>query len=479
MAKESVNVLNLGKTPTTTILKLAWPTIIEQMMFTVLNFCDTAMVGALGAAATAAVGITSTSIWLTGSVVSAVSVGLSVQLAQAVGANNFPRAKKVVGQSFLSCLVLGTLLFLVFFALHPYLPGWLGAQPDVIPDAQKYLRVISYSLIFNMFSSVFSSLLRCMGDTHTPLKYNLISIVVNIVFNYLFIFPTRQISIFGFSFKMIGAGLGVEGAAWGTTLSILVATIGMVLSLCSKKRQVHLSFDDSMKPQKDILWRMVKLGVPTAMESFISTSGQVASTRIVSTLGTVAVAANTLAVSAESLSYMPCYGVSVATTTLVSQSIGAGKKDGAMNFGKIANKIGFCAMIFVGVLLFVLAEPLIRLFTPDESVIPLAAAMLRIVAIAQPLNASYSILSGALRGATDVKGPFFIGIFGMWGLRVPLALLFVFVFKWGLHGYWIAMVIDNMTKGLLSIIRFRKGGWMRYESLGDIPDEQPSPSTES
>ena len=113
-----------------------------------------------------------------------------------------------------------------------------------------------------------------------------------------------------------------------------------------------------------------------------------------------------------------------------------------------------------------LAEPLIRLFTRDESVIPLAAAMLRIVAIAQPLNASCSILSGALRGAADVKSPFFIGIFGMWGLRIPLALLFVFVFHWGLHGYWIAMVIDNMTKGALSILRFKQGKWMKNASLG-------------
>lgn len=474
MANESINVLNLGKTPTKTILKLAWPTIVEQMMFTVLNFSDTAMVGVLGAVQTAAVGITSTSIWLTGSVISAISVGLSVQLAQAAGAGNLDRAKKVVGQSFLSCAVMGALLSLVLFILHPFLPAWLGAEAAVIPFAKDYLRIISYSLFFNMFSSVFSSLLRCMGDTHTPLKFNCLSIVVNIALNFLFIYPTREMSLFGFTFPMFGLGMGVAGAAWGTTLSVVSAALGMFFSIKSKKRPVRLQFDDSMKPDKGILKRMVQLGIPTALESFISTSGQVASTRIVSTLGTVAVAANHLAVSAESLSYMPCYGVSIATTTLVSQSIGAGKKDGAMKFGKIANKLGFFAMIFVGVLLFVLAEPIIGLFTRDENVIPLAAAMLRIVAIAQPLNASYSILSGALRGATDVKGPFFIGIFGMWALRIPLALLFVFVFHLGLHGYWLAMIIDNMTKGLLSIHRFRKGKWMQYESLGAIPDEAPA-----
>ncbi len=472
MAKQSVNVLTLGKTPLTTILRLSWPTIIEQMMFTVLNFSDTAMVGALGAVATAAVGITSTSIWLSGSVISAVSVGLSIQLAQSVGAGNYKHAKEIVGQSLLTSLVAGTLLGLVFFSLHWHLPVWLGARPEVVPHAQAYLQIISISLLFNMLSSVFSSLLRCMGDTHTPLKYNFTAIVLNVIFNFLLIFPSRDLHLFGMTIPMFGAGLGVAGAAWGTALSLAGSATLLFFSLCNKNREIHLLLKkEYLRPDRDILKNMIFLGVPTAMEQFISTSGQVASTRIVSTLGTVAVAANTLAVSAESLSYMPAYGVSVATTTLVSQSIGAEKKEDAMNFGKLANRLGFCAMIFVGILLFLLAEPLIRLFTQDESVIPLAAAMLRIVAIAQPLNASCSILSGALRGASDVKSPFLIGIFGMWVLRVPLALLFIFVFHWGLHGYWIAMVIDNMTKGALSIIRFRQGKWMNNASLGKALDE--------
>ena len=159
MAKQSVNVLTLGKTPLTTILKLAWPTIIEQMMFTVLNFSDTAMVGVLGAVATAAVGITSTTIWLSGSVISAVSVGLSIQLAQSIGAGNYKRAREVVGQSLLTSLAVGAGLVLVFSSLHWNLPAWLGAEEAVVPHAQAYLRVIALSLLFNMLSSVFSS--RC------------------------------------------------------------------------------------------------------------------------------------------------------------------------------------------------------------------------------------------------------------------------------------------------------------------------------
>lgn len=472
MANQPTNVLKLGKTPLTTILKLAWPTIIEQMMFTVLNFSDTAMVGALGAVATAAVGITSTSIWLSGSVITAVSVGLSVQLAQSVGAGNVKHAREIVGQSLLTSLVAGTLLMLVFFSLHWQLPAWLGAEASVIPQAQSYLQIISISLLFNMLGSVFSSLLRCMGDTHTPLRYNFLAIILNIVFNFLFIFPSREMHLFGISFPMFGFGWEVAGAALGTALSIGVSALLLFLALCDKRREIHLVLKkEFLHPNKEILRRMVALGVPTAMEQFITTSGQVAATRIVSTLGTVSVAANTLAVSAESLSYMPAYGVSVATTTLVSQSIGAEKKEDAMNFGKIANRLGFFAMILVGILLFVLAEPLIRLFTRDESVIPLAAAMLRIVAVAQPLNASYSILSGALRGAADVKSPFYIGILGMWGLRIPLALLFLFVFHWGLHGYWIAMIIDNMTRGALSIFRFKQGKWMKNSNLGHVTEE--------
>ena len=162
MKNQSTNVLTLGKTPLTTILKLAWPTIIEQMMFTVLNFSDTAMVGALGAVATAAVGVTSTSIWLSGSVISAVSVGLSVQLAQSVGANNQKRAREVVGQSLLSSLVIGVALTLVFFSLHWNLPIWLGAEEAVVPHARAYLQVIAFSLFFGIFCrfAIFSHALQ-------------------------------------------------------------------------------------------------------------------------------------------------------------------------------------------------------------------------------------------------------------------------------------------------------------------------------
>ena len=291
MKNQSTNVLTLGKTPLTTLLKLAWPTIIEQMMFTVLNFSDTAMVGALGAVATAAVGVTSTSIWLSGSVISAVSVGLSVQLAQSVGANNQKRAREVVGQSLLSSLVIGVALTLVFFSLHWNLPIWLGAEEAVVPHARAYLQVIAFSLFFNMLSSVFSSLLRCMGDTHTPLKYNFTAIVLNIFFNFLLIFPTRDLSVFGFTFSMFGAGLGVAGAAWGTALSLAVSSGLLFFSLCDKRREIHLSLKkEYLKPNMDILKKMVFRGVPTAMEQFITTSGQVVSTRIVSTLGTVAMA---------------------------------------------------------------------------------------------------------------------------------------------------------------------------------------------
>lgn len=357
------------------------------------------------------------------------------------------------------CTLMGLLICAVFFSLSGFLPVWLGGEPEVIPLARQYLRVISFSQLFEMYSAVFSAILRCMGDTHTPLRFNFSAIVLNIILNFLLIYPSRTMTVFGFSFPMAGAGLGVAGAALGTVLSLVFSSLFLGLSLAFGKRSARLRLGKGISFSRDIIWNTVRLGVPTAMEQFITTSGQVAATRIVSTLGTISVAANHLAVSAESLSYMPAYGVSVATTTLVSQSIGAGEKDGAMNFGRIANRLGFCAMAFVGVLLFVLSEPLISLFTRDASVIALGAAMLRIVAVAQPLNASCSILSGALRGAGDAKGPFIICASCMWGLRLTLSCLFVFVFRWGLHGIWIAMIIDNMTRGAWCIARWKRGRW--------------------
>ena len=359
MAQSSSNVLHLGKTPTSTVLKLSWPAILEQIAFTILNFADTAMVGILGAACTAAVGIISPVLWLTNGLIAAVSVGLSVQVAHAVGAEDYDQGQKVIRQSMSAALLTGALLSLIALILPPVLPPLLGAAPAVAPLAQNYMWYISFSMLFNSVEVVFAAILRCMGNTRAPMTANLIAIFLNIVLNFLFIYPARTVVWQGQSVFIPGLGMGVAGAALGTVLSIAVAAALVLYTIASGRAGDGLvlrweGFRTLLQFDRAILRRAADLGIPVALERATMALGQVAYIRIVATMGTIAVASHHLAVQAESLSYLPAFGFSVAATTLVGQAVGARLKEEAKRFGDIAANMGLICMSITGVDRFLL-----------------------------------------------------------------------------------------------------------------------------
>ena len=459
MAAQPMNVLELGKTPASTVLKLSWPTILEQIAFTVLNFADTAMVGVLGAACTAAVGITAPVLWLVNGIIAAVSVGFSVQVAQDVGAGDLDRASSVIRQAFVFSALSGGALTLICFLLTPVLPALMGAEDQVLPLAGQYFGVVCFSFFFNSLETVMAATLRCMGNTRTPMTANIIAIVLNIFLNWLFIFPPLTVQIGGNSFTIPRAGMGPAGAALGTVLSIGAATVLILLPLLRGKSGLKLSLGGKFSFDGPVLVRAAFLGIPVALERITMSLGQVAYLRIVSTMGTTAVAAHHLAVQAESLSYLPSFGFSVAATTLVGQSVGASQPEKGLNFGRIAVHMGFACMSVTGVVLFVVAAPIISIFTRDAAVIALGASLLRVVAFAQPGEAWANIYTGALRGAGDSRWPFYINLVGVWGIRVLLAVIFVFGFGLGLQWVWVAMFADLTFRGIVCRRRFLRQNW--------------------
>ena len=454
MDAANANVLELGRTPAHTILRLSWPAILEQIAFTVLNFADTAMVGVLGAVYTAAVGITAPIIWLTGGIIAAVSVGFSVQVAQRVGSGELEDAGRAAAQSLLAAMAAGLLLLGLGLAVTPYLPGWLGAQPEVIPMASQYFFVMCFSFFANSLVVTISSVLRCVGDTKSPMWANMLAIVVNIVFNYLFIYPTHTLTLFGRSVTVWGAGLEVAGAALGSVLAIVVAVLLLLPPLLGNRRGLHITLAAVLRPHRPTLRRAWELGLPVFCERVTLALGQVAFMRIISGLGTTALAAHHLAVQAESLSYMPAFGFSIAATTLVGQSIGAGDPQRARTFGRLAANMSAGLMGITGAVLFFGGGWLVSLFTRDAAVISLGHALLCIVAFAQPPQAYAIAYAGALRGAGDSRWPFYINLVGVWGIRVLLCALFVFGFGWGLRSAWIAMLADLAFRGAVCRKRF-------------------------
>ncbi|MEG1687731.1 MAG: MATE family efflux transporter, partial [Angelakisella sp.] len=218
--------------------------------------------------------------------------------------------------------------------------------------------------------------------------------------------------------------------------------------------EVRFHLRDVKRVDRQIMSRAIELGIPVALERITMSLGQLVYIRIISTLGTTALAAHHLAIQTESLSYMPSFGFSMAATTLVGQSIGADDRPGARNFGRIAANMTALLMTGAGVFIFFGGSLMLQLFTRDVTVIAIGAGLLRIVAFAQPPQAFANVYSGALRGAGDTRWPFYINLLGVWGVRVGLSLVLVTGLGWGLSGAWIAMLCDQVFRGYVCRRRF-------------------------
>lgn len=441
--------------------RLSWPAILEQLLGTMVSYVDTAMVGVLGKTATAAVSINTAPIWLLGGVLSGVGVGYSVQVANAVGARDESKARRTILQSLLAFLAVGFLFLAVLLLLGGHIPAWLGAESDVLPDAVRYLRLYALGMPCNAALFVLSPVFRCTGDTKTPLILNTVSNVTNMALNFFLIYPTRQAAVFGRTFTIPGAGMGVAGAAAASAAAITLAGLIMIGTIIRRSRLFARGSGDSLRPDRVIIRTAASLGLPYMAERMSINLGQVAMTRIVASIGTAALAAHHIANTAEGMCYLPAYGISFAATALVGQAVGAQNKEDAKAYGVLAGKIGFVLCLATSAILFAAADPLAGLFTPDGEVLALAALVLRIVSFCEPFFALSIVMSGALRGANDTRYPMFVCLGSVWVVRIVLTLLFVFGFHRGLGGAWVAMSLDLFLRGILCTLRWRSGKWQR------------------
>lgn len=460
------DLVNSSQSRMRVMWRLSWPSILEQLLGTMVSYVDTAMVGVLGAAATAAVSVNASPIWLVGGILSGVGVGYSVQVANAVGARDEYKARRVIVQALLAVLVIGFGFLCLLQLLAGHVPRWMGADPDVLPLAVSYLRYYTLCMPGHAMLYVFSAVLRCTGDTKTPLFLNSACNLLNVILNFFLIYPTRELTISGLTFTMPGAGMGVGGAAAASAISIDLAGLILLFVLLRRFRLFHRGTGDSLCPDLVTIRTAASLGLPYIAERMSINLGQITMTRVVASIGTAALAAHHIANTAEGLCYLPAYGISAAATALVGQSVGAKSKEDAEAYGALSGKIGFLLCIATGAVLFAAARPLAGLFSPDAEVVELAAVVLRIVSVAEPFFALSIVLFGALRGANDTRYPMLTCLFSMWVVRIVLTLLFVFAFHWGLSGVWAAMALDLILRGILAALRWRSGKWQRLAGFG-------------
>jgi putative MATE family efflux protein len=426
------------------IVSLSIPSILAQISATVMFFIDASMVGHLGAKASAAIGLVETTGWLMGGLGAAANMGFSVQVAHAIGANDLERARKVLRQSIVCCFLWSLTITTAALLVSKQLPYWLGGSEEIAADASLYFAVIGVFGIFFQMESLAGSMLKCSGNMKVPSVLNIGMCVMDVVFNYLFIYI---------------AELGVLGAALGTGLAELITAGLMFYFLLVRSSTLKLKgHPGSFKPKANVVSTAFKIGVPIGLQHLLMGGAQIVSTLIVAPLGTIAIAAHSLGITVESVCYMPGFGIAEAATTLVGQSFGAGKKALTRSFAWMSAALGITVMTLMGVLMWIFAPELMSVMTPVDEIIQMGAECLRIEAFAEPMFAAAIVCNGVFVGTGDTMKPAIMSLLSMWGVRLTLAALLAV--SYGLPGVWTAMAIELTFRGLIFLARLFHGGWM-------------------
>ncbi len=451
-------------------VRMSLPAMLAQLTTIAMEYIDAAMVGSLGANASASIGLVSSSLWLVEGVIFAMIYGFSVQISHSVGANDEEHSQRIFRCGLLFSLVFNAVIALLAFLISSHLPFWLGGDPTIAKDASAYFLVMTVVLPITRIGFYCASCIQATGNMKTPAILEASMCILDIIFNCFMIFPSGTKTFLGISFYLPGAGLGVAGAAWGTAIAEFIVTAIMFYIAVRRTRYIRFKKIARSAPHQSfhiIIKKALKLAAPAAAQQVAISGAMVMTTRIIAPLGAVSVAANSFAITAESVCYMPGFGLQGAASTLVGQSLGAQKKDQAKSFAWICTLLGMIIMALLGVIMYFLCPYVFQFLTPDPAVQKLATTVLRIELLAEPFYGASIVAAGALRGAGDTLVPSILSFVSIWGVRVTLA--FLLVGTYGLKGAWIAMAIELTFRGLLFLARLKFGKWQK--SLAENPSQ--------
>ncbi len=439
------------------ILALAWPTMLEQLLQTAVQYIDTAMVGSLGTAATAAVGATTTVNWLFGSTISALGVGFLAYIAQARGAGRDEDARRATGQAVLAVLVCGALFTALTLGLSPYIPAWMQVDRDIRPLASRYFFILYTPMLARVATILFGTVLRAAGDTKTPMKVGIWVNLINVVLNFLLIYPTRTVTVRGVAILIPGADWGVVGAAVASAVSFAVG--GVLITVALWRHPLLSPRGQSIRPDWQVLRPCLKVALPNALQRFGTSFGYVAFASMVNSLGEISTAAHTIANTVESAFYIPGYGMQAAAATLAGNALGAKDAGGIRRLGRTILAVEAALMVVSGGLLFAFAPDMMALFSDDPEVIRLGAIVLRMVALSEPFYGVSIIIEGMLQGMGHTLYPFVCNITGMWGVRIVGTYLCTRMLTYGLTAAWGCMIAHNLLLFLLFTAYYLSGRW--------------------
>ena len=441
-------------------VELSIPAIISQISSILMQFIDASMVGSQGAGPSASIGLVSTTTWLFAGMSVACATGFYVQVSHLLGSKDTANARNVLRQSLVMSLIFSLAVCIIGCAISGPLPRWLGGEEAIRYDASMYFLIFILSLPALQLNMLASGMLRSSGNMVTPSLLNVLMCLLDVVFNYFLIFPSRTVTFLGLDFFVPGAGFGVTGAALGTALASVTVAAMLLHSLCVKSPELNLVQEKgTFRPTWQCFRNAIGIALPMGCERVIMCGAQIMSTVIIAPLGTIAIAANSFAITVESLCYMPGHGVSNAATTLVGQSIGAGRRDLTWRFAHISVLMGIAVMTVMGVVMYVTAPVMMGIMTPDGAVQELGAKILRIEAFAEPMYAASIVVYGVFVGVGDTLVPSIMNLGSIWAVRLTLAALLAP--KFGLQGVWIAMCVELCFRGIIFLIRLYRKKWLK------------------
>ena len=451
MEKTKRSFLPWGMVPT--ILTLAWPTMLEELMQTAVQYIDTAMVGAIGTQATAAVGATSTVNWLISSTISAIGVGFLSFVSQACGAGDTKRAGKASSQAVLVVLVCGTFFTALMLALSGKVPVWMQVDPAIQDLAARYFFILYTPMLARTAITIFGTLLRSAGDTKTPMRVGFLVNGINVILNFLLIYPTRAV----LGVTVFGAGWGVIGAAVASAISFVIG--GVCITVVLWRHPLLSPRGQKLRPDWDVLKPCLRVALPNALQRFGTSLGYVAFASMINSLGEITTAAHTIANTVESAFYIPGYGMQTAAATLAGNALGAGDNRRVKELARMILFIEVSLMIVSGSLLFLFAPNMMRLFSKDAQVIALGVTVLRMVAVSEPFYGVSIIVEGMMQGMGNTLMPFVCNIAGMWGVRIVGTFICTQLLGMGLVSAWTCMIAHNLLLFVLFAGYYISGKW--------------------
>jgi putative MATE family efflux protein len=461
------------------VFRLAWPAIAENALQTLLGIVDTAIVARLGNAALSGVGAAQLVIWVLSTAVIAISMGTTVLIARFTGASDRMGADTALKQSILLATLAGLLMSFLAFLSEPMMAA-LGLTSEAVEAGATYLSITLAFSIFFVLMFVAGAALRGAGDTKTPMLVTGFINAINALLAVVMVFGGAQTT--GFLNDWLGIELpglldwipamGVAGAAWATVIARGIGTALLLGVFLLPNARLRLWTRGGWLPDLDLVRRILRIGIPSAIEQMFMSLGILVYSFLVIGMGEVIFATSRLALNAVFLSMMPGFGFSMAATTLVGQSLGAKQPRRADLGTRLATRSALIWMSVMGLAFFFFGEQILRIFTDDPELLRIGSEALKVIALSQPPLAFAFVLAGSLRGAGDVRYPMWVTTIAVWVVRIPtgafLGLNEVCIpftslclpgLGWGLVGIYAALIVESTFRAILLYRRYKEGKW--------------------